>query len=161
MKFSLRQDILAPIEFVFDRAANFDGHERQALRRGIEVVRTDDLVGTQCGVTWDASFPYRGKQRRVAGELVRFDQPDGYLVCTASSGLKADFDIELVALARNRTRMKIGLDLRPDTIKARLFVQSLKLAKARLDQRFRRRMEKFALEIEADFGVGEPMARGL
>ena len=161
MKFSLRQDILAPIEFVFERAADFDSHERQALRRGIEVVRTDVLSGTECGITWDAKFPYRGKRREVAGELAKFNQPDGFLVSTASGGLKADFDIELVMLAKNRTRMKIGLDLRPDTMKARLFVQSLKLAKARLDQRFRRRMEKFALEIEADFGVKDPMARGL
>lgn len=161
MKFSLQQDILAPIEFVFDRSSDFAGHERQALRRGIEIVRTDEFESVECGATWDAKFPYRGKRRQVAGELVRFEQPDGFALATSSGGLKAGFDIELVALAKSRTRMKIGLDLRPDTMKARLFVQSLKLAKARLDRRFRRRMGEFAAQIESEYGVTDPMARGL
>ncbi len=152
MKFSHQQDILAPIQFVFDAAADFDGHERQAMRRGVEINRNDDLGAVASGISWDAKFPYRGKLRAVVGTLSKYDQPDGYLVQSVSGGLKADFDLELVALAKNRTRMKIGLDLRPDTMKARLFVQSLKLAKARLERRFRHRIEQFALEIETQNG---------
>lgn len=148
MKFSHREDICAPIDFVFDVVSDFDGHERQAMRRGIEIERSDSLTSIGPGLSWNASFPYRGRQRQVMGRLDEYDVPNGFRVKSVSAGLQANFDLELVALAKNRTRMKIGLDLRPDTMKARLFIQSLKLAKARLDRQFRMRMAKFAEDIE-------------
>ena len=55
MKFSTREDIEAPIAYVFDRVADFPAYERRALRQGAEVsCRTDGAA--QVGTVWDVEF---------------------------------------------------------------------------------------------------------
>ncbi len=151
MKFSTRRDIAAPIDFVFRQAADFEAHMRQFLRRGVEIVRTDSLPGIAEGMSWDAGFRFRGRQRRLSSRLARFEPPEGFCIHTVSGGVESDFEIGLLALSRRHTRLRVGLELRPRTISARLLIQSMKLGKARLSARFARRVADFAEEVEARF----------
>lgn len=153
MKFSTRQDIEAPIEFVFDRTTDFEALERQALRRGIEVDRDDDLMVTGPGMRWNIQFAYRGKPRKIKGELTEFDIPNSYLIQSVSGGVEADFDVEFLPLSRNRTRMVVGLQLSPKSISARLLVQSFKLVKSSLDDRFSNRIAQFASEVQSRYSA--------
>jgi len=161
MKFSTRQDIEAPIDFVFERATDFDGFQRQALRRGVEIERADDLPATAEGMRWNAEFMFRGKNRRIQAELAKLDPPNLLLIQSVSGGLEADFEVEFMALARNRTRVRVGLELAPKTISARLLVQSLKLAKHRLNERFAHRVAQFARETEHRANSGAARQAGL
>jgi uncharacterized membrane protein len=151
MKFSTRQDIEAPIEFVFARAADFGAYERQALRRGFGIGRDDQLKAIGRGMRWKAQFPFRGKVRELRGELTRFDAPNSFLIQSVSGGVEADFDIEFLPLSRNRTRVTVGLELSPKTLSARLFVQSLKFAKRNLDKQFAKRVALFGGNIESRY----------
>ena len=148
MKFSTRHDIEAPIGFVFEHASDFDGHLRQALRRGINVRRVDTLGVNTVGMCWNAGFEFRGKQRKIDGQLTQIDAPNGFQIQSVSGGLESAFDVELLQLSPGRTRILAGLDIRPKTLSSRLLIQSLKLGKNRLDERFARRVASFAREIE-------------
>ncbi len=153
MKFSTRQDIEAPIEYVFDHTADFEALERQAMRRGIEVARDDDLDCAGTGMRWNVQFSYRGKPRKIKGELTEFDVPNSYLIQSVSGGVEADFDVEFLPLSRNRTRMVVGLQLSPKSLSARLLVQSLKLIKSSLDDRFSNRIAQFASEVQNRYSL--------
>ena len=59
--------------------------------------------------------------------------------------------IDLMALAARRTRLNITVDLQPRTIGARLILQSMRLAKARLNRRFAERVAQFCTEIETRY----------
>ena len=63
-------------------------------------------------------------------------------------GIDASIDIELVPLAKTRTRMIVGLELKPRSIKAKLVVQSLKIAKGSIQRRIENRLKSFARELE-------------
>ncbi len=76
-----------------------------------------------------------------------------------SGGVRADFEIELMALSHNRTRIRAGLDLRPVTLAARLLIQSLKFAKSNLDRRFAERMVEFARDVELKYDPMKEMYR--
>ncbi len=155
MKFSTRQDIQAPIEFVFERASDFSSFERQAMRRGIEIERENGADGPPApGLRWNARFDWRGKPRRLKAELTGFDAPERILIQSVVGGIEADFEMQFLALSRNRTRVIVGLELAPRTITARLLVQSMKLAKNRLNERFARRVAKFARELEKHPAAG-------
>ncbi|MGB5560528.1 MAG: SRPBCC family protein [Paracoccaceae bacterium] len=151
MKFSTRQDIDAPIDFVFQRASDFIGFEKQALRRGIEVVRADDLPCNATGMRWDASFTFRGKARRINAELAKYDGPNTYLIQSVSGGVEADLTVDFMALSRAKTRVIVGLDMRPRSLSARLLIQSLKFAKGNLYGRFEARVERFGKDIEEQY----------
>lgn len=147
MKFVAKDDIEAPIDFVFREVSNFEAFQRAAIRHGATITRTDDLAAPGPGMTWDAAFELRGRRRETRVTLVEYDPPNGMRFEAESPGLAVTCRVELIALSPNRTRLKLHLELKPQTLSARLLVQSLKLAKANLTKRLNLRVADFAAGV--------------
>lgn len=149
MKFSTREDIEAPIGKVFEAMTDFRAFERQMQGRGIDIARTQDDAAHAVGLGWKARFAWRGRPHDVAARLVEILDGEGYAIESTSGGVVCLCVVDLVALSLARTRMLISLDLRATTLSSRLLLQSLKLAKGRLDARFKSRVAEVARRIEA------------
>ena len=100
------------------------------------------------GMAWAARAPIRGRLRDIDIRLTAFAPDTALAVEAGTGGILATLTVDLVALARSRTRVQVGLELRAATMASRLMLQSLKLAKASLDKRFAKRIGEFAAEIE-------------
>lgn len=148
MQFNAKEDVEAPIDFVFEQLSDFQSFERSALRRGAEVQRIDTKRNIGPGMAWDAAFKLRGRRREIQIELTEYDPPNGMVVSSRSPAMGGHFKVDLVALSRGRTRMSFEIDLKPKTLSSRLLVQSLKLARSNLSRRFRNRVAGFAEELE-------------
>jgi hypothetical protein len=148
MIFTTREDIEAPIDFVFAQVSDFVALERMILRRGGEVQRRVDRVPAATGMVWDASFDMRGKLRQVEMTLVRFEPPAVMRFEAVSKALVGDLLVELVALSRARTRLALTGELKPQTLSARLMVQSLKLTRGNVSKRFEMRVASYAKDLE-------------
>ena len=142
------EDIAAPIAHVFASITAFDALERQALRRGIDVRRRFKGQAPEIGEGWMARFQFRGKEREAFVLLEEYDAPQSLRFSGASGGLDTDTQIELVPLSPNKTRVNVVLKLSPKTLSARLLVQSLKLARSNINQRFKKRLAGYARDIE-------------
>lgn len=151
MKFIAKEDIEVPIDDLFVMLSDFEAFERAALRRGAEVQRTDSLRKPGPGMAWKARFMFRGRERKLAVELVTLEAPGLMTFRGGSQALDGDFRIELVALSRRRTRMAISLEIAPKTLSARLMVQSLKLARNNVTRRFQLRVAGFAKDLETRY----------
>ncbi|RPE66495.1 polyketide cyclase/dehydrase/lipid transport protein [Pacificibacter maritimus] len=151
MKFSTRHDIEAPAAFVFEQFSDFDGLERQAMRRGVEVRRKTADQPRGVGAAWALRAPFRGKWREIDAHLTEFDEPNAIEAEAKSGGLDMTVSIDLVPLSPQRTRVSFGYEVRPQTISARIMVQSVKFAKASLQRRFEKRIGKFCSTIDAKF----------
>lgn len=149
MKLTTREDIEAPIDYVFAQATDFDSFERQALRRGAEVYRTDALGVPGVGSEWKLRFSFRGSERNVAAKMVEFDAPNGFRAASEAGGLEGDVILDLMPLSPRQTRMQVTLDLRPRSLTGRLLIQSLKFAKNKITKRFSGRVSSFAQDIES------------
>ena len=147
MKFSAREDIDAPLEDVFQAASDFDAFERRMLRRGVDITRDEAIPLDQVGATWRAQVSWRGRTYDVDAELVERVPDQGYSIKSRSNGVECFGNVDLVALSKSRTRMFVSLDLKPTTFSARLFLQSLKLAKSNLSRRFKSRVRDFAVGL--------------
>jgi carbon monoxide dehydrogenase subunit G len=148
MIFSAREDVDVPIDNAFAMLSDFDTYERIALRRGIEVERQDMLHLPGEGMQWGVQFEYRGKLRDVVLKLVRYEAPNTMHFRVDGQGLGGRMDIELVAMSRSRTRLSIEVELEAHTLSARLLVQSMKLARTKLNKGFHTRIANLALELQ-------------
>lgn len=144
MKLSTREDIEAPIDAVFAAVADFDALERRMLRRGIDIVRDDTIPLDREGARWKAKVDWKGRVHDVDAVLVSLQPGEGYRIASSTNGVECLGAVELVALSRTRTRMFVSVDVKPTTLSARLFVQSLRLAKGTLSRKFKTRVAEFA-----------------
>lgn len=151
MKLVAKYNVEAPAAFVFEQIADFDKWERAAMRRGADVMRTDTLRNPGPGMTWASHFSYRGKERDVT---FRIDAllPSSSLGLTAMSAtIDGVVTVDILDLAANRTRIEARLELKPKTLATRIYVQSLRLARSRVERSFAQRVAQLAVEIEERF----------
>lgn len=151
MNFAAQENIEVPIDAAFEMLTDFERHERSAMRRGVDVVRTDDLKQPGVGATWDIVFVFRGKERKLNLEVTEFDQPYEMTLQAKMQGLDVQVNLQLVALSRTLTRLNIASTLAPQTLSARLLVQSFKLAKGNINKRFNQRLAVQARDMEDRF----------
>lgn len=151
MKFSTRQDIEAPADFVFDKITDFEGMERQAMRRGIDVARKRPSQPRGLGAGWSLKVPFRGKLRDLDAEVSEFDGPNKLAATAVSGGLNMQLNVELVPLSPQRTRLSFGYDVRPSTLSARILVQSVKFAKGTLQKRFEKRVATYCEHLSEQY----------
>ncbi len=151
MQLSTREDIEAPIEHVWTRITHFEGFERQALRRGAEVVRNDTMGSPGLGSEWDITYNFRGKPREVDAKVTEYEAPGTLRIDAHSGGLDGILLVELVSLSPRRTRMQLSLEMAPRNLSGRLLVQSLKFARGNLEKRFKGRVYDYAQTLEASY----------
>jgi len=148
MHLSGREDIEAPIARVFEEITDFKRFERNAMRRGAEVARTDTLSAPGVGMGWQARFRLRGRMRDLSLRLSAYDPPNGIAVTAEAATIEAVMRIDLVSLSRARTRLSVDLSVTPRNLAGRLLLQSMKLAKGNLGKRFRLRLADYAMDVE-------------
>lgn len=151
MKFSGRTDIEAPIAYVFDMLTDFDYWERAAMRRGADVARTDKLKAAGAGMSWHLRFGWRGRERQLQMKLETLERP--HLIAFAGDGPSVTLGIhcELMELSAKRCRMIVQTEVKPKTLAARLFIQSMKLARGKVMKRYDARLKSAATLIEARY----------
>jgi hypothetical protein len=151
MKINGKHDVDVPLGFVARVLLDFQGWERAALRRGLDVRRTDALPEPGLGATWTARFSFRGKPRVIDLKVIEID-PAGRIV-VAFTGKSAEGTATLVPLAMSvqRTRISATLDVQARTLAARLLFQSMRLARQRVVRKFEHRLAQFGTEVETRF----------
>lgn len=159
MKLSTREDIEAPLAFVFDTFADTEGWERAAMRRGAEVTRTDRVQGFGPGMAWNLGFTFRGKMRRAAVKLAAVDRPNSLTFQGFGSMADVTVQVDFVELSARRTRVTLGTEIKPRTLAARVFLQSMKLARGKLDRKYEARVGALCNEIEERYRLSVAMAR--
>jgi carbon monoxide dehydrogenase subunit G len=149
MQLNKSHDMEAPRAAVFVALTDVDHWERMALRRGVDVQRQEGPSVAAAGMSWRATFPFRGKSRDVAIRLDRVEPGQVLDIVATGKALEAVTRVELAEMTPRRTRVTVTVELSARTLAARLFLQSLRLAPGRVRQKFDSRIAQMAAEIEA------------
>ncbi len=148
MKLTAKTDIEAPASFVYASLIDHAAWEREVIRRGAEVERPADMPLTGVGAGWRLKVPFRGKVRKL---LVRIDAltPDARLVFEIEGqAVEGSSVLELLPMSPRSTRLRLALEVRPKTLAARLFLNTLRLAKGKVQARLEKRVEQLGARIE-------------
>tara|TARA_R110002096_G_scaffold47539_33_gene126839 strand:+ start:7473 stop:7946 length:474 start_codon:yes stop_codon:yes gene_type:complete len=148
MKFTTKEDIEAPLAYVYGALSDFEYWERAAMRRGADIERTDSLRTPGAGMGWKVAFDYHGKPRDLEVELLMLEHGQRITFDATGNPAGAGLDIELVEMGPKRTRVSVEVDIKPKSLAARVFLQSLRLAKAKVQRKYEVRIAQVAAEIE-------------
>lgn len=151
MKFVTKKDIEAPIDQVWAALSDFEGWERAAMRRGADVARTDTLRSPGVGMAWQGRFQYRGKDRKTDVKLTELVAKTALGFTASSAAIESDARVELIEMSAKRTRLHVTMEVKPRSLGARLFLQSLRLARAKVDRKFETRVSQLAEDLESRF----------
>ena len=136
MKLTAKTDLEVPAAFVFATLIDSASWEREAVRNGVEVERPQDSPDSGVGASWRIRGHFRGKARKV---LVRIDEltPGQRLALMMDSpSIEGISRLEVMVLSPRRSRLRADLEVKPKTLAARLFINTMRLAKGRVQARF-------------------------
>lgn len=136
MKLSGREDIALGLDEAFRVVTDIPFLERQVLRRGIDIVRTDALAEVGPGATWRTAPEWKGRSYPMLLEITSWTPPESAALTAVSKGLTGDLTAEFTALSQQRTRVRLNLIVRGSSFWDRMFLQSVSLTKGRLSERF-------------------------
>jgi hypothetical protein len=142
MKFSTRADVAAPADRTFAAFADFPRYIRLAESRGAKV----EILPSR-HFAWAARFDWNGAARDLRGEVARFDPPRGFDARMTATNVEGTLEVEVTAIDPARSRVRVAMEWRPVTMSGRILLQSLRLVKGRLEDRFASRVAEFADQV--------------
>ena len=148
MKFENIEDLDIPIDAAFEMLSEFSFFERMAMRRGAEVLRRDAEQPSGLGAAWDLTVPWRGKSVKMQLDVVRFEKPEALGFQAEAPAIRAQMDIELVALSNHKTRLQLKTDISAKTLTGRLLLQSMKLTRGKIEKRLSARISEQSRNLE-------------
>ena len=147
MKLSTRYDLDLAASEIFADFCDTKRWERAAILRGASVRRSDQGSTAAEGATWQIVTPIKGKPRDITLTLTKLRHPELLIFNSTAKLLSGEGTIHLTALSPDRTRVSFGLEVTPNTLPARLMLQSARLAKSRIEKRFTARVRAILAEI--------------
>lgn len=144
MKLTAKTDLDVPVGFVFDALADQGSWVAMARARGAEIEPATDRPAAGIGAGWDLRFRYRGKMRKVQVWLEDLQTDQLLAYAFASQAFEGSALIEVTALSARRSRLRVGLTVKPGTLAARLFLNTLRLARRKVQARYDKRLGQLA-----------------
>lgn len=148
MKLAAHYDIEAPVDFVYRQLTDYEAWESLAMRRGAEVTRTDIQTRPDAATGWQVSFQLRGKNRKFAVKIAHATLSSQLSIAMTSALFHGEIVVNLLDLSAQRTRVAVTTVVKAKTLPARLYLQTLRLARKRANRSFAHRIAQLAVELE-------------
>lgn len=148
MKLSAKTDLEVPAAFVFSSLVDHALWERDAVRNGAEIERPAGTPASGVGAAWRVRGQFRGKPRKVL--LTITEQVENQLIVLSLDGpsVEGTARFEAMVLSPRRSRLRVDLEVKPKTLAARLFINTLRLGKGRVQARFEARLAAIGTRIK-------------
>jgi hypothetical protein len=151
MKLTAKTDLEAPIAFVFAVLSDHETWEREARSRGVDIQRPAGTPPIGVGATWKVKAPFRGRVRKMTLQLEESTPHHKLGFGLEGETVEGTMALELLALSPRSTRFRMMLDITPKTLSARLFLNTLRLAKSRVQSRLDERMRQIGGRVQEEY----------
>ncbi|MGR3493556.1 MAG: SRPBCC family protein [Shimia sp.] len=148
MQLNSSQEIAVPASVVFDAITDFEAFERRAESRMTDVQRSDSLTAPGVGMRWSFTFTFRGTARAAQVEITEYIEPTTLQAVITTGGLRVTADADIVTLGPERSRLNLTVNMASSGIAGKLLLQSLKLARGKIEERVDTALARFARDLE-------------
>jgi hypothetical protein len=151
MKLTAKTDLDVPATHVYAILADFPAWEREAARHGIVIERPAGTPLVGAGAEWKIQGMYRGKTRRLTLRIDEMVQDKRLKASVVSAPAEGVAELEVIVLSPRRSRLRIEIEMKPKTLAARLFFNTMRLAKGRVQSRFDGRLAQLNTRIKENY----------
>lgn len=148
MKLTAKTDLEVPAAAVFATLIDHPTWEREALRNGVEVERPAGSPAMGIGAEWRIRGRFRGKARKVQVRIDEMTPAQRLTLGVDSPSVEGTTWLEVMVLSSRRSRLRVDLEVKPKTLAARLFINTMRLAKGRVQARFEHRLGLLGARIK-------------
>ncbi len=151
MLFETREEVDVPRDFAFSHFADFTRYEATARQYGADIRRVNGFSELAEGVAWRGSVVVRGKTRGVEATVTRLSAPEHAHMDTVVGGMAVGVDLFFDELGPEKTLVRVSAQLKATTLAARLILQTVKLARGRIQSKIDSRIVALANQFEDDY----------
>lgn len=148
MRLTSSDTIRGNIAEVFAAYADHDRFEQLAIARGAAVTRRGAPDAGPTALTWDVTFPFRGRTWDLAIRIAEREAPRRIRVDSVGGSLDGALGVTFTETSPGVTEVATTLDVSAKTIAARIVVASLTVAQAEIQRRYAARLASFAQSVE-------------
>lgn len=148
MKLTAKTDLEVPAAAVFAVLTDHASWEREAIRNGVEIERPPGSPLTGVGAEWRVRGHFRGKARKVQLRITEMAPDQRFALGIDSPSVEGTSRVEVMVLSPRRSRIRVDLEFKPKTLAARLFINTMRLAKGRATARFEARLGQLGARIK-------------
>lgn len=145
MKFITSEEIGAPVADVWAVLSDIEGLEAEARARGARLKRLERGDAP----AWKTEFRFRQRVREVEMRVAQVLAPELLAFEITGKAAEGTLRLELLPLSLAHCRLTVTSEIRARSLAARLFLQSLKLARAGLNRRYREKVAQGAALLTA------------
>ena len=147
MKLTAKTDLEAPLGFVYASLIDHAAWEQEARHRGAEIERPADMPLSGIGAGWRVKVAFRGRLRKLLLRIEDIVPDDQVILSVDGQAIEGQSVLEVLSLSPRRTRLRVVIDIKPKTLAARLFLNTLRLARGRVQARFDKRVSQLGARI--------------
>jgi hypothetical protein len=148
MKLTAKSDIEAPLAYLYASISDTVAWEREAVRRGVEIERPGDMPLAGVGAGWLVKVPFRGRLRKFQLRIDSMVPDESLEFSLDGQAMTGAGQLDTKSLSARRSRLRVTVEVKPKTLAARLFLNTLRLARRQVEARFEKRLGQFAARIE-------------
>jgi hypothetical protein len=158
MKLTAKTDLEVPAASVFATLIDHPAWEREAIRNGVEIERPVGSPASGVGAEWRIRGHFRGKARKVQVRIEELTQDQRLALGIDSPSIEGTSRLEIMVLSPRRSRLRVDLEVKPKTLAARLFINTMRLAKGRVQAKFENRLGQLGARIKDRYDRSLPVA---
>jgi hypothetical protein len=158
MKLTAKTDLEVPAAAVFAGLVDHPSWEREAIRNGVEIERPPGTPTTGVGAEWRVRGHFRGKSRKVLVRIEEMTQDQKLVLGIDGTAVDGNCRLEVMVLSPRRSRLRVDVEFKPKTLAARLFINTMRLAKGRVQAKFESRLGQLGARIKDRYERSQTVA---
>lgn len=158
MKLTAKTDLEVPAAAIFAILIDHSAWEREAIRNGIEVERPANSPAMGVGAEWRIRGHFRGKARKIQLKISEMSPDQRLAMGIDSPSVEGTTRLEVMVLSPRRSRLRVDLEVKPKTLAARLFINTMRLAKGRVQARFEKGLDRLGARIKERYDRSQSQA---
>ncbi len=151
MKFDYKSTINVPVEFAYSRATDFEKFQQDGFGNISKFEPVGDILAPDIGARWKVQSEFQGRQRRFSLELRELLENQAVVFGNGSDKFDVEASFNFSRIDDLNTGFVFEINSSAKTITGRLIMQTMQLARGRIEKKLAVDFDAMRDRMEAEF----------